>query len=255
MKHLTLVASVFALLILFSLPTNGQGKPSGVAISIPITDEDAVDGNIISSSGEGYILTSTPYDPTIFGVITEDPSVYIENINLTDTKPVITSGKAYVRVSTINGAISVNDFVTSSEIPGVAQKATINGFILGTSLESYSEVDSNEIGTILISVNPQFTSSFLGLRGNLVQLLRDAGGVYNLSPLSSFRYVLAAIIGIISFLWGFIYFGRVARSGVEAMGRNPLASRLIQLDIIFNLLLTLAIMGVGFGIAYLILIL
>src|SRR3989344_4964087 len=166
MKYLALIISTLALLTLLTATVYSQGKPSGVAISIPITDEDAVDGSIISSSGEGYILTSTPYDPTIFGVITEDPSVYIENINLTDTKPVITSGKAYVRVSTINGAISVNDFVTSSEIPGVAQKATINGFILGTYLESYSEVDSNEIVTILISVNPQFTSSFLGINRN-----------------------------------------------------------------------------------------
>lgn len=244
--------------LIFNIPStaNSQGKPSGVAISIPITDKDAAkDGSIISSSANGYVLSNVPYDPSIYGVITENPSVFIENINLPDTMPVITSGKAYVQISTLNGPIQVNDFVTSSEIPGVAQKATINGFIIGTALENYAEVDSNKIGKILVSVHPHFDSSFIGLRGNLIQILRQAGGIYNLSPLAYFRYLLAAIIVIIAFLLGFYYFGRVARSGVEAMGRNPLAARLIQLGIVFNLLLTLGIMAVGFGIAYMILIL
>lgn len=254
MRYLIIAFSTFALLISFSANTNGQTS-SGVAISIPIADKDAKDGNIISSSTNGYVLSSVSYDPSIYGVITEDPSLFIQNTNLPDIKPVITSGKAYVTVSTINGAIQPNDFVTSSEIPGVGQKSTINGFILGTALESYTEVDSNKAGKILVSLNPRFNSSFIGLRGNLIQILRDAGGVFNLSPLASLRYLLAAIIAVASFLLGFIYFGRVARSGVEALGRNPLAARMIQLGIVFNLLLTLGIMAVGFGIAYLILIL
>ena len=256
MKYLIIVFSAFTVLIFFSASTSAQETSSGVAISIPIADKDAKDGNIISSSVTGYVLTSMPYDPSIYGVITEDPSVFIENVKLSDTKPVITSGKAYVTVSTINGAIQPNDFVTSSEIPGVGQKSTIDGFILGTALESYSEVDPNKTGKILVLLNPRFNSSFIGFRGsNLIQILRDAGRVYNLSPLSSLRYLLAAIVTLLSFFLGFIYFGRVAKSGVEAMGRNPLAGRMIQIGIVFNLLLTLGIMGVGIGIAYLILIL
>lgn len=255
MKYLAIAFGVFALLTFFFAKTNGQETSSGVAISIPMAQKDAKDGSIISSSAKGYVLSSVPYDPSVYGVITEDPSLFIQNTNLPDTKPAVTSGKAYVRVSTINGAIKINDFVTSSEIPGVGQKATINGFILGTALQNYSEVNPNKTGKILVSIDPRFSSSFTGFRGNLIQLLRDSGGVFNLSPLASFRYILAAFIAILSFLLGFIYFGRAARSGVEAMGRNPLAGRMIQLGIIFNLVLTIGIMAVGFGIAYLILIL
>lgn len=255
MKYLIFGFAAFTFLISFSAKTSGQETSSGVAISIPIADKDAKDGSIIASSANGYILTSIPYDPSIFGVITEEPSLFIENAKLSDTKPVVSLGKAYIAVSTINGAIAVNDFVTSSEIKGVGQKATINGFILGTALQNYSEVDPNKIGKIQVSLDPRFNSSFTGFRGNLIELLRDAGGIYTVSPLASFRYLLAALIAIFSFLLGFVYFGRVARSGVEAMGRNPLATRMIQLGIFFNLLLTLGIMTVGFGIAYLILIL
>jgi hypothetical protein len=258
MNYLTYLISIFgaiSILIFFSPASSAQEISSGVAISISITDENATDGSIITSTASNYVLTSVPYDPSIFGVITENPSLYIENVNHPDAKPVINSGKAYVQVSTINGPIQINDFLTSSEIPGVGQKSTINGFILGTALESYSEVDSNQIGKILVAVDPRFNSSFLGLRGNLIQVLRDAGGIYNLSPLDAFRYLVAAIISLLAFVLGFIYFGRVTRGGVEAMGRNPLASRTIQFGIVMNLLLTVGVMAIGLGIAYLILVL
>lgn len=276
MRYLiTIILTVFAFLIFFYAQTSGQTS-SGLAISIPIADKNAKDGNIISSSTKGYILSNAPYDTSIYGVITEDPSVFIENVNLPDTKAVITSGKAYVQVSTINGEIEVNDFITTSEIKGVGQKAKINGFVLGAALQGFDPnksecISPNEselgsirtnnsdqlvcLGKILVSVNPHYNGSFIGARGDLIQILRDARGIYSLSPLSSLRYLLAAIIGIISFVLGFIYFGRVAKSGVEAMGRNPLAARTIQLGMLFNLLLTIVIVAVGLGIAYLILVL
>ena len=243
------------MLLAFNAKSYAQEKSSGVAISIPIADKNAKDGNIISSSTKGYILINAPYDTSIYGVITEDPSIFIENVNLPDTKAVITSGKAYVTVSTTNGEIEVNDFITTSEIKGVGQKAKINGFVLGTALQGYSEPNKDKIGKILVSVNPHYNGSFIGARGDLIQILRDARGIYSLSPLSSFRYLLAALVAIISFVLGFIYFGRVAKSGVEAMGRNPLAGRQIGLGMVFNLLLTIIIVAVGLGIAYLILIL
>jgi F0F1-type ATP synthase membrane subunit c/vacuolar-type H+-ATPase subunit K len=52
---------------------------------------------------------------------------------------------------------------------------------------------------------------------------------------------------------GFVFFGRVVARGVEAMGRNPLAGSLIAVSVVFNLILTVVIMLVGLGIAYLIL--
>jgi len=253
MKYLIIAFAAFTFLIFFSAKTNAQTS-SGVAISIPISDKNAKDGSIISSSTKGYILSSVSYDPSIYGVITEDPSVFIENVNLSGTKPVITSGKAYVTVSTINGEIEVNDFITTSEIKGVGQKAKINGFVLGTALEGYSEPDRNKIGKILVSINPRYNAAFTA-QGNLLQLLRSGLDAFPLAPLASFRYILAAIIVIITFVLGFMYFGKVARTGVEALGRNPLAGRSITLGILFNLILTLAIMAIGLAIAYLILVL
>ncbi len=128
MKHSALI--VFIFLLTSPIKVYAQDTSSGIAISIPIADENAKDGSIISSSAKGYALSNLPYDQSIYGVITENPSVFIENINLSDTKPVLSQGKASVLVSTINGEIKVNDIITTSTIPGVGQKSTINGFVL-----------------------------------------------------------------------------------------------------------------------------
>jgi hypothetical protein len=74
------------------------------------------------------------------------------------------------------------------------------------------------------------------------------------APLESLRYLLAFIIAIVSFGLGFLYFGRVIKTGVEAIGRNPLASRTIQATIFVNIVITIVIVGTGLALAALILI-
>lgn len=243
------------LLTLISETIYAKDISSGLAISVPIAESNVKDGSIISSTPTGFKLSRIAYDPSIYGVISQNPSLFLEDTNPGNTKPVITSGKGFVQVSTINGAIKTNDFITASEIPGVGQKAQANGYILGTALENYTNSDPKKIGKILASVNPHYNGSFIGVRNNLLRILKDAKNVPSLTPLASFRYLLAAIVTIISFTLGFVYFGRVARSGVEAMGRNPMAGRLISLGIILNVGLTIVIIAVGLGIAYLILVL
>lgn len=261
MKYLIIIGiflSVFALkgTIVFAEETS-----SGIAISIQINDKGAQDGDIVSSKSNGYFLTSTAYEVSIFGVVSQNPAVSFENLGSSTSKLVLSSGKAYVRVSTINGNIKEKDFITSSKTKGVGQKATQNGFVLGTALESYSNNDSKKIGKILVALDAHYSGE-AGQGGaggvmktNLLTTIKDAASATVISPLASLRYILAALIAVLAFVLGFIYFGRVAMNGVEALGRNPLAGRLIQLSVIFNLLLTVGIMGIGLAIAYLILIL
>lgn len=232
-----------------------QSNSSGVAISVNIIDKDAKDGSIIVSTSKGYGITTIPYNPNIYGVLTENPAMYIQNTESPDTKPVITWGKAYVLVSTVNGKIAKNDYITTSNRAGVGQKAEKNGRVLGTALEAYNDTNPKSIGKILVAVNPNFNTSLGNARTNLIETLKNATDFSPLSQLTSLRYVLAAVIVVLSFVIGFIYFGRIARSGVEALGRNPLASRIIQFNIILNLFLMIIIIAVGLGLAYLILIL
>lgn len=260
MKSLITTGAILLLIVSFAADrVSAQETSSGIAVSIPINDKNVQDGDIVSSRNNGYFLSDTPYDPSIFGVVTQNPAVSFENLDSPTAKAVISSGKVYVRVSAINGNIKTKDLITSSTIKGVGQKATQNGFVLGTALENYESRDPKKIGKILVSFNPHYNSDTLpgtsALRTNIFQTIKNAASASSLSPLASLRYLLAALIVIIAFILGFIYFGRVAMNGVEALGRNPLAGRLIQLSVVFNLLLTIGIMGIGLAIAYLILIL
>ena len=54
---------------------------------------------------------------------------------------------------------------------------------------------------------------------------------------------------------GFIYFGKMSKTGVEAIGRNPLAGKQIQFNVILHLAVTVAIVLAGLAMAYFILIL
>lgn len=232
---------------------SAQVDSLGVAIPLSI-DQKVVGGDVLCSYDGGISLCNEIYDPAIYGVVTDDPSIALESTDLSDAPLVVSQGDVVVKVSSSNGAISAGDLVTTSEIPGIAQKATVNGFVLGTALESYESPDPAAVGEILVSINIHPTSSFVGSRSNLVSNIRQAISAPIVAPLDSFRYLLAFLIALISFALGFIYFGRVVRTGVEATGRNPLASRTIQTMVIVNILVTIVIVVTGLAIALLILV-
>ncbi|MEK7573544.1 MAG: hypothetical protein AAB531_03915 [Patescibacteria group bacterium] len=231
-----------------------QDLSGGLALPIPVSDKNVKDGDIITVTSKGYKLSTYAYDPSVYGVVTANPAVYIKDTTGKSTL-VIHSGKTLVRVSTIKGPIKRNDLITSSEIPGAGEKADANGFVLGIALEDYTNSDPKAVGKIMVSVDPHYNATFIATRTNLLQNIKAVVGSPLLSPLTTFRYLLAALVTIVSFILGFIYFGRIARTGVEALGRNPLAARIIQLGIVLNVILTAGIVLLGVGIAYLILIL
>lgn len=259
MKYAALFLSLICLFTLgFLSPISAYADEeisAGTALSIPIGDNNAKDGSIIASTPKGYVLTGIPYDSNIYGVLTESPALFLQNADESSSKPVMSSGKIYVLVSSANGNIAKNDFITSSAIPGVGQKATRNGMILGTALENYSNSDQKATKLILAAVSPHFNASFIDNKTNLLEVLRNASNPTSLTELTSLRYLIAAGIVLLAFAIGFIYFGRVAARGIEAMGRNPLAGRAIQLNLVFNLLLMIVVIIAGLGIGYMILIL
>jgi hypothetical protein len=258
MKYTALIVSTFLWLfisLLSPVSIRAQEKAVGTAVSVTITDKNVKDGSIITSTAKGYIMANVGYDTNMYGVYTESPAIYLQNTDDTKAKPVTTSGKVSVLVSTTNGNIKKDDLITTSTIPGVGQKASRNGMVLGTALQDYSNSNKKMAGKILVAVNPHFAASFADTKTNVLEVLRNASDPTTLTQATSLRYVIAAIIALISFGVGFIYFGRVTSKGVEAMGRNPLAARTIQINLVLNLILMVVIIVAGLGIGYMILIL
>lgn len=249
-----LVLAILTLLITsacFVPIVKAQLTSSDIATSA-VMIENVENGDIVCTVEGGNKKCDLSYNPSMYGVVTATPAAAIVDESLEGSRLVVTKGVAEVKVSSINGAINEGDFITSSQIPGVGMKATLGGYFLGVALEGYSS-ETPGIIQVMVNIHPAAASS--NVRGNLVQLLRQGTSVPLFNPLDSFRYLLAILIVLISFSLGLIYFGRASTKGLEAIGRNPLARRVIQLTILLNVSLTLIIIGVGIGIAYLILIL
>jgi hypothetical protein len=251
-RYIALVLTVVSLL--FPAGTAAQELTSGVATYVQISDKDVPEGAIISFTNDGYSMSRQKYDPSVFGIVVNNPSVSLELSDLPNAKPVISSGKANVRVSAENGEIKAGDLIAASDTPGVGMKSTQDGFVVGTALEDFSRTD-NKTGLVLVNLNFGFKSQPASLRTNLLDNLNLALTSPFLSPVTALRYLLAGLTVVLCLGVGVWFFGRVTAHGVEALGRNPLAGRLILAGILFNLILTLGVLALGIAIAYLILIL
>lgn len=247
--------TLMGLLIFFGFANffllRAQVSSSGISISIPLEGE-ARNGDIVCLVDGKYRLCSSAYSSEIFGVVSNNPAAAFEIPNEPNTVLVLSSGIARVRVVNKNGNISQGNLITTSDIEGVGQKSERSGYVLGSALEDF---ESDEIGEILVAINIHPAAALKTARNDLVQILREGLAVPLFEPLAALRYILAALMILIAFTLGFVYFGRVAKTGVEAIGRNPLAGRQIQLSIVLHVIITVSIILVGLGVAYLILIL
>ncbi len=234
---------------------HAQIDSSAVALVVPV-EKTLVEGTIICLNQKAYKACDVGFDAGMYGVITSTPAASISSETLAaNTQLAVDHGKTLVRVSTQNGKIQAGDLITSSSTPGVGQRANQNGYVLGIALEAYDAPDPKSVGTIVVSVNVAQTTSFTDVKNNLLYVLKQALQSPTLTPLASLRYVLAFSIALVAFVLGFMYFGRVTKAGVEAIGRNPLAGRMIEVTVVFHIALTVVIVLSGLGIAYLILVL
>jgi len=113
---------------------------SSVAMVFPSDELDAPTGTLMSltATGDGAVAASTgATGANLVGVITDSEKQTLGNGTVTGVKVAI-SGRAAVRVSAANGAIGIGDFLTASDVPGVAVKATHPGMVLGRALRSWA---------------------------------------------------------------------------------------------------------------------
>lgn len=241
--------------ILAGFPIAAQEISSfGIANPLAVNDKIVRDADIVSSNDAGYALSKSSYDPRLFGVVSINPAISFNTNEPGKRYPVVAAGNALVNLSTINGAVKKGDPVTSSPIPGVGMKATESGYIIGYALENFSSDDPREIRKVSVSINKQFFAPISsGPQSRMLDIFRLSAIATYEKPLTVLKYLAAAVVIITGFILGFMTFGRTASLGIEALGRNPLAARMIQFGIIINVIITIVIVLSGFGLAYFIL--
>jgi F0F1-type ATP synthase membrane subunit c/vacuolar-type H+-ATPase subunit K len=231
----------------------GSDASLGVARLIELKEKDVQDGNIVSSSETGAVLSTVPYDGHVLGVVARDAAIVINSSGVTEGLPVISNGQVYILVSGKDGAIKKGDMLTTSTIPGVAVKAIKSGYVLGTALEDYNDTDPQKTDKIVVELDLHYFNSKPTFPGSLSDIFKIALLPTREGPSPIFKYIIAAIVVLGSFTFGFMTFGRTAAKGVEALGRNPAAKGVIYLGIIFNVSLVSVIILSGLAVAILIL--
>lgn len=227
-----------------------------IASTYIINDKGVKQNDIVSSIFEkGLVRSDIPYDNRMFGIYQEKPLlVYRESTN--SGQPVVRQGDVLVNVSNLNGKISPGDFITSSAIPGVGMRASQSGYVLGiatsqvTPSGTYNFLGrSYQTGIVKLALRIEYAE--IDKPRSILRLLEyfNAALFYNVQNPERFtnllKYILAALIAITALLVGFFTFARNLSKGIEAIGRNPLASRSIQFSIVLSLLLTVTTIAIG----------
>jgi len=98
-------------------------------------------GDVLSAStlqAVHFEKSSTPYDYKLAGVVTETAGLIAGGGEDNHGNIIIAlAGRVPVKVSTANGPIKIGDYLTSSDILGVAVKAIEPGPVLGMALENF----------------------------------------------------------------------------------------------------------------------
>ena len=225
----------------------------GIANYLSVVDQNPQDGDIVSYSPKGYYISNRPFDAAMVGVVSKNPAVAIKSEGVGNSQPVIFNGNGFVNVVTVNGPIREGDMITTSNIKGAAMKANRAGYVLGTALGDYTNNNKNQIGQIPVTLNIHYFFSETKIQTGLLDFFSLTTLATYEQPTVVFKYFISGIIVLLTCILGFLSFGRIANSGIEALGRNPLAGRKIQLAIIMNVFMTIVIIASGFVVAYFIL--
>lgn len=222
----------------------------GIATYMPV-NQNVEDGDIISSSSQGYTLSTKSYDPQMVGIVAKKPAIALKTDSEKGGIPVVNVGTAIVKVIGTNGNIKKGDFITTSDKKGVGMKASRSGYVIGQALEDVVFKHSTDILFLAINLNLHFLQTGSSVNTSLTQIFSISQMAAYEEPLTVFKYVVSAGVLILSFAFGFLIFSRAINSGIQALGRNPLAGRMIQLSIIFNVVLVIIIIMSALAIVWL----
>ncbi len=232
--------TVFLFLLLFPVtynlfPTYAQTQGLDLVSMYEVADTNAIEGDIVTVSDEGLVLSKITSDTKIFGVIQDTPILLFRK-TITSGKPIMRSGVAQVNVTNAGGPIKYGDYITSSTTPGKGQKSPGSGTVLGIALAVF---DGSGSGKIPVAIKIEavgvgtIPSKLFGLIGTaFLQNVQDPKQFAQV-----IRYIAGGLVVLLSFTFGFLTFSRSIERSVEALGRNPMAKSAIQLSMIINIAL------------------
>lgn len=267
-----LYARVFAILITVTgvpLVTNAQLLDNtAIAKTYVLSGEQkAESGDLVSfdAATQSFRLSTVRDDPGMFGVVVTDPAVVLRSS--ADGTPLVSTGEAYVSVTSINGPIAAGDDITSSIIPGKGQKASpTDNYVIGTALDSFpststlsrAPLDESSVYSgvvkVFLSVGPRAGGGGRGATAFSNTGSQTFSGTGVSTPVATvIKYLVAAFVVLGTIYVAFHNFGSNMQDSIVSVGRNPLAKASIQSMVVVNTALIILITSVGLFIGLMIL--
>ena len=108
------------------------------ATGTPLTAGDVA--SIDPSIQDGIQQSQSPYDSTLIGIISTQPGIALGNSDPPSgvQELVALAGRVPVNVTNENGDINAGDYLTASDIPGIAMKATGPGRVVAIAMQSFA---------------------------------------------------------------------------------------------------------------------
>lgn len=208
----------------------------------------------------------------MFGVVVPASGAAVSLSNTAASKEVFiaNSGQYEVVVSTQNGPINSGDYIAVSSLSGIGMRAAdAREYVLGKALTSFdgkSDVEGNTVlktsegdktialGRVSIEVsvahNPLYQEEH---PAGVPDFLSQAAKVVTDEPVSAFRIYASLVVIVICILVAGIILVAGVRSGMIAVGRNPLAKKSISRNLLQVLLMALIVFVIGVIAVYLLL--
>jgi hypothetical protein len=119
-------------------------------------DSSIEEGDVVALDGSGVSQVSKSsknYQKNVLGIISTKPGLVMGEVD-GEGKAVVVglSGRVPVKVTTKNGNVKAGDFLTASDIPGVAMRATGAGQVIGQALTDYNNSDVNVVGKVMVFI-------------------------------------------------------------------------------------------------------
>lgn len=265
----TLRHAFLAVLIATPLLVSSTALAVGAISQGFTTSDSVVTGSVVdlrSDSQNVVELANSSRADRLVGVVGNKSLV-----ELGDTRQVqvVTSGLAQVLVSDINGTIKTGDRITASPISGIGMKATQSTTIVGAAQASMSNSSGSSqqkvtdkagknhtvtVASVPVQINVTYYVSSNDHLSPLVpaflQSLGDSIAGHNVSAL---RVVIGFLALLLGFLTVSVILYAAVRSGLIAIGRNPLAQGALRKGLIEVVLTAVGILLLTVMVIYIIL--
>ncbi len=266
-KHLFLAFSIWLLVfgfcsVIWHTAIGGSRLSAETLVRAYESSTPLQPGLVVALEGKNVkVKIAAAKDPaSIYGVVIDPSEAPIALTNGKNSIYIATSGKHSVLVTDQKGIIKPGDYISMSNIDGIAARAdTVQSFVLGRAAEGFdgknrtiTSVAGVRVARISVDILPKGNptkKSGLAAPESLRKVAESIAG----NPVGVLKIYLAVLVLLVSGALAAILVTVGVRSGIVSIGRNPLSRKSIMRGLTKTVIMAILIFTIGLLGVYLLL--